>query len=46
MRRAGVGVEEMQAAVRETGLHEITGVDRIVLETQGQLSVVWHPFNT
>lgn len=43
MRRAGVGVEELKAAVRETGLHEIAEVDRIVLETQGQLSVVWRP---
>ena len=46
MRRAGVGVEEMEAAVRETGLHEIAEVDRIVLETQGQLSVVWRPLRT
>jgi uncharacterized membrane protein YcaP (DUF421 family) len=44
MRRAGVGVEEMEAAVRETGLHGIAEVDRIVLETQGQLSVVWRPY--
>ncbi len=43
MRRAGVGVEEMEAAVRETGLHHIAEADRIVLETQGQLSVVWRP---
>jgi uncharacterized membrane protein YcaP (DUF421 family) len=43
MRRNGVGIEELQAAVRETGLHDVAEADRIVLETQGQLSVVWRP---
>ncbi len=46
MRRAGVGVEEMEAAVREAAFHDISGVDRIVLETQGQLSVMWRPIPT
>ncbi|MBC5801015.1 MAG: DUF421 domain-containing protein [Candidatus Eremiobacteraeota bacterium] len=41
MRRQGIGEPEIRAAVRAVGLRDLKDVDSVVLETQGQLSVVW-----
>jgi uncharacterized membrane protein YcaP (DUF421 family) len=40
MRQQRVTLDEVRAAVRAEGIHEMAGVDAIVLETDGTLSVI------
>jgi uncharacterized membrane protein YcaP (DUF421 family) len=41
MHREGVSESEIAAAVRMMGLRDVSEAERIVLETNGELSVVW-----
>ncbi len=39
--RQGIAEEEIRSACREAGMRDLGDVEAVVLETQGQLSVVW-----